>query len=298
MSTVTATYHPNVSIAIDGWTIEIMRIVYGPILAPIPFHAHGRGCYELHYNESGHGTVFIDDEQHDITAGSLYITGPGVRHAQLSDPADPIYEYCLNLALHEAPSTSAQRDDYLPHALASMSQFIGDDRESLAQLFARLFDEYRQRRAGYRQYAKALLEEILIASLRNNTRLPRPQLPYDAEDSANKAVPDTDTQRSLFVDQYFLRDYGTQSLSGLADELSLSPRQTHRLLYRYYGKSFSEKTLESRMSVAQLMLTKTEESIAHVARYAGYVSTAHFGAAFRAYCGMSASDYRTSHRAE
>ncbi|OZG65177.1 alfa-amylase [Bifidobacterium hapali] len=291
----TLTYHPNVSIAIDGWTIEIMRIVYGPILTPIPFHAHGRGCYELHYNESGHGTVFIDNEQYDIAAGSFYITGPGVRHAQLSDSTDPIYEYCLNLALREPPSTS-QRDDYLPRALSSMSRFIGDDRESLAQLFARLFDEYRQRRAGYRPYARALLEEILIASLRNNTRLPRPQQPYDAEDSANKAVPDTDTQRSMFIDQYFLRDYATQSLSGLADELSLSQRQTQRLLYRYYGKSFSQKTLESRMSVAQLMLTKTEESIANVARYAGYVSTAHFGAAFRAYCGMSASEYRIAHR--
>ena len=288
---VTITYHPNITITIEGWTIEIIRISHGPYCEPIPFHDHGRGCYEFHYNESGHGTVFIEDKQYDIKAGVLYITGPRVRHAQLPDPTDPVCEYCLNLAIHE-DAESSRRDDYLPNALASMSAFVCDDREHLSQLFPKLFDEYRQRRAGYRQCVKALLEEILIASLRNNTRLPRPRLPYHVDDMSNEMMPSTDAQRSLFVDQYFLLHYGTQSLNELAKQLALSPRQTQRLLQRYYGKSFSEKMLESRMSVAQLLLTKTYDSIASIAHRSGYGSPAHFGAAFRAYFGMSASEYR------
>ncbi|MBT1161081.1 AraC family transcriptional regulator [Bifidobacterium sp. SO1] len=291
----TITYHPNIDLVLDGRTLEIIRIAHGPISTPIPFHAHGRGCYELHYHISGHGTVFIDDDRHDMGPGALYITGPDVRHAQLPDPDDPIHEYCINLALHDAPG-DATTNGYLPGVLASMKRFVCTDHESLSQLFPRLFEEYRQRRAGYRQCAEALLKEIIIAALRNNTKLPKPPQPYNAEAIANEATPVTDMQRSMLVDQYFLRDYGKQSLSGLAEELALGPRQTQRLLQRYYGKSFSEKTLESRMGFARLLLTETDASITDIAQHAGYASTAHFGAAFRTCYGAAPSEYRRNHR--
>lgn len=102
----------------------------------------------------------------------------------------------------------------------------------------------------------------------------------------------TDTQRSLFVDQYFLGGYAGQSLDDLARALSLSPRQTQRLLHRYYGKPFSSKTLESRMGVTSLLLAETDRSIADIGCYTGYSSPAHFGVAFRRYFGMAPSDYR------
>lgn len=284
-----AIYYPKTPIAFDGWTVEIIRISFGEIVMPIPFHAHGRECYEFHYNASGSGTMFMEDERYDITPGSFYITGPGVRHAQLPRTDDPFHEYCINLSIH-ADADARERNDYLPNALESMRTFVCRDLESLSLLFTRLFTEYRQQRVGYEHCAKALLEEIVIAALRNNRALPKPPRTKIAISGEEALV--TDTQRSLYVDQYFLDNYADQSLKGLAKALSLSTRQTQRLLNDYYGKSFSEKTLEARMNMASLLLAETQESISDIAYYAGYSSPAHFGYAFRSHYGMPASEYR------
>ena len=97
---------------------------------------------------------------------------------------------------------------------------------------------------------------------------------------------------SIIIEEYFLYEYASLSLNALADKLKLSPRQTQRLIWKYYGKSFQQKKAEARMSVASILLKDEDRSIAFIADTLGYSSPEHFSAAFRKYYKMSPSEFR------
>ena len=63
-----------------------------PVIAA---HTHSNTSYEIHYTERGRGQVTIDGIRRSVEPDTLYITGPGIVHAQRSDPANPVTEYCL-----------------------------------------------------------------------------------------------------------------------------------------------------------------------------------------------------------
>lgn len=317
----TAVHYPHLSMDFGGRKVAIVRLACGPIDEPVPPHAHGSGCYELHYNVSGDGTAILDGERHRIGPGTLYVTGPGVMHAQIPDAEGPLYEYCVNLSVPGTSGRPSARsssrgsrtripdgdgfpDESLAGGLASLRRFVGEDRESLGPLFRRLFVECRERRIGWRRCIAALTEEILIGVVRNGpayraarfgetpVAVPVAGAVTDAEDGGDPVRLSDGGERSLFVDQYFLGGYDSQSLEDLAKRLSLSTRQTQREIIRYYGMTFREKSAESRMDVAGLLLDETDEPIAAIAGRVGYASPEHFSAAFRRRYGMSPSAYR------
>ena len=72
--------------------VHVRIEVLSPVIAA---HRHSNTSYEIHYAAKGRGTVTIDGQARDVTADTLYVTGPGVSHAQVSPRADPIMEYCL-----------------------------------------------------------------------------------------------------------------------------------------------------------------------------------------------------------
>ena len=65
--------------------------------AVIAAHRHSNTSYEIHYTRRGRGSVTIDGKTRGVGPDTLYVTGPGVEHAQRSDPHTPIIEYCLYL---------------------------------------------------------------------------------------------------------------------------------------------------------------------------------------------------------
>lgn len=51
----------------------------------------------------------------------------------------------------------------------------------------------------------------------------------------------TPERTSIIVEEYFHYEYLSASLNELFKRLGLSPRQTQRIIKKYYGSSFSEK---------------------------------------------------------
>ena len=79
-----------------------LNIIYERLERNIPGHSHGPGCYEIHYIAAGHGRVILQGQAHSLSPGSLYVTGPGVEHAQLSDKNDPYVRIlCVSSSLRE-----------------------------------------------------------------------------------------------------------------------------------------------------------------------------------------------------
>ena len=94
------------------------------------------------------------------------------------------------------------------------------------------------------------------------------------------------------MEESFLYDYETITLESLAKRLGLGIRQTERFLKDYYGKTFTQKKTEARMSMAKIFLNDKELSISEIAKRLNYSSAEHFAYAFKRYYGISASAYR------
>ena len=126
-----------------------------PVIAA---HTHSNTSYEIHYARQGRGTVTIDGVSRPVEADTLYITGPGVVHAQVSEPAAPIVEYCLYLNCRRM---SAARGD--PFALFAETAFwMGRDEGRLLPLMEQLIEENRQMQPGAAEMSETILKQIII----------------------------------------------------------------------------------------------------------------------------------------
>lgn len=271
---------------IDGVSIRSTNIVFEELTTAIPSHSHGNGCYEIHYISAGQGRLLANGQYYDITPNTLYVTGPHVEHAQSSFSDAPMQEYCVYLQLKQ---TKGKTLSPLMNAFCSAPFWIGQDTQDIFTLMRQLFAELSHRGIGWQNQVRLLLSQLVIYMVRNYQRDIGSQF-----QTAGQNTPDSRsiTHKSIIIEKYFLFEYQNLSLKELARRLSLSPRQTQRLLMNYYNKSFQEKKAEARMSAAAILLGDKKRSITSVADALGYSSLEQFSNAFRKYYGTSPRDYR------
>ena len=251
-----------------------------PIIAA---HRHSNTSYEIHYTERGRGLVTIDGIRRSVEPDTLYITGPGIVHAQRSDPANPVTEYCLYLNCeYDARSGSS------PFALFADTPFwMGEDGGRIFPLLVRLVEENRHPQPGSWEMSEALLRQIIVTLTR---MYGQDVAPAQAAESRVPAL----TRAGLMpvIEDAFFYRYRTLTLGELAGLLNLSVRQTQRLLQNNFGKSFSQKLTEARMAAASQYLIHTELSVTEIGERLGFSSIEHFSSAFRRFVGCSPTQYR------
>lgn len=87
----------NFTFPLEHVSFQVSMVSTGRMVRSIPAHAHGRGCYEIHYIRHGSGTVVIDGVPRRVGQNTLYTTGPSILHEQIPDPSDPMVESCIYL---------------------------------------------------------------------------------------------------------------------------------------------------------------------------------------------------------
>ena len=276
------TYEFSFSFELGGLEIAPAHVRIEQLPRVIAAHRHSNISYEIHYTRSGRGEVSIDGMTRSVVPDTLYITGPGVVHAQHSDVQEPIIEYCLYLNCRPLP-----RAEKGPFALFAETHFwMGEDGGRICPLLQGLLEEGRQARPGAREMAEALLRQIIITL----TRMYLQQTPPASERLRVPAL----TRAGLMpiIEDAFFYRYRTLTLEELAGLLNLSVRQTQRLLAANFGKTFSQKLTEARMASACQFLTGTSLSVTQISDRLGYSSIEHFSSAFRRVMGCSPRQYR------
>lgn len=273
----------NIQTTIDDTTFYVLNIVFECFLRSMPKHSHGNNSYEIHYIPYGHGTLNINNQVYEATPGTLYMTGPHVEHEQIPDKDDPMAEYCIYFKLQKNSSHKSSSGNTA--ALFTATHFwFGQDNQDLYPIMQQIFFELEHKYTGYMIQVESLLQQCIVKIVRN----------YE-----NKKESDSHFTRSnlvdskyLIVEESFLYDYETITLESLAKRLGLGIRQTERFLKDYYGKTFTQKKTEARMSMAKIFLNDKELSISEIAKRLNYSSAEHFAYAFKRYYGISASAYR------
>ena len=276
----TYTFRESFSLGcLDIVPVHIRLEQLNPVIAA---HRHSNISYEIHYTAQGTGSVIIDGVTWPVAPDLLYVTGPGVIHAQYSNPEDPVIEYCLYL-------NCVRRSRSDPSGLSAFPDtpfWMGSDSGRAAPLLKELLEENRQFRPGKYEMMEVLLRQIVITL----TRMYQ-QEPLDATEK-KRPEGQTVSGRMPLIEDTFFYHYADLTLEDLAAALHLSPRQTQRLLREYFGKNFSQKLTEARMAAACHYLQKTDLSVTTISEMLGFSSIEHFSAAFRRAMGCSARDYR------
>lgn len=81
-------------------------------------------------------------------------------------------------------------------------------------------------------------------------------------------------------------------LEDLANELHLCTKQVARIIKKEYGYTLSELVARHRISIAQMLLKKTNMKTYEISAFVGYESPKDFRINFKKYCSLSPTEYR------
>lgn len=272
---------------LEGVVMNAVMVSYRRFTKIIPEHAHGENVYEIHYVTEGIGEVALNRRRYPLAPGTLYITGPGILHEQLSDEEHPVTEFGLYLQ-----TEGEHKGGELLCLMRDHPLWCGKGRTGLRSLMEQILLEQAGSLPGSTEKRVHLLAEFVIECIRSigiqeeiGGILPLPE----EEFSTNPVREET---MLLVADEIFLYEYRDITLDVMAKRLGLSVRQTQRFLERMYGKSFTRKKLEARMSAAVPMLQNGRYTITEISERLGYSSPDHFSHAFSGYYGYVPSSLR------
>lgn len=97
---------------------------------------------------------------------------------------------------------------------------------------------------------------------------------------------------STIRNKIYSRPYEMRTVESTAHEVRMSISSFQHLYKKYFGTTFLQDLLESRMSYAKMLLTTTNLSSAEIASLCGYHTYAHFERQFRKKTGFSPLAYR------
>lgn len=104
-----------------------------------------------------------------------------------------------------------------------------------------------------------------------------------------------DYELALKIENYLIDNCrASTSLDNLAEYLSLSQRQTSRLLKRLFNQSFQDIQKEIRITTAKELIQQNRSSLKEIAESLGYDSYIGFYKAFRNATGMTPEKYKES----
>lgn len=247
----------NIKFQLDNLKIKVVHISYGVFYKPFPKHRHGNRFYEAHLACSGSGTLIADGKEYPIRGGMLYMTGPLVEHEQITNPEDPMDEYCIQFEITETKGTKQGKT---AKALKETLFWIGEDTQNIRRLFEMLTEESENKKIGYIQSVINLSFQILVCIARNYV---------GSEQVGEYSAITPDDKRMVITDETFLYYYRTITLPSLAERLGLSIRQTQRFLKKAYGKTFLEIRREIRINKAEALM-KNGLSSEEAAERVGY----------------------------
>ncbi|MEY8353238.1 response regulator [Lachnospiraceae bacterium 54-53] len=94
--------------------------------------------------------------------------------------------------------------------------------------------------------------------------------------------------------EYCRRNYREGSLADLSESLYLNPSYLSQLIKQKTNMTFSDHLLEMRMKQAAIFLRDPAVKIYSISSLVGYINSNNFTRAFRAYYGMTPTEYRSN----
>jgi AraC-like DNA-binding protein/quercetin dioxygenase-like cupin family protein len=242
--------------------------------------SHSHTDYEFHIIPNGRGHIEIEGEKFCVNEGEFYITGPYIKHTQVSDKDDPMAEYCLECEINvkdacDSDPVSLQESRIIQSVLSKPYPRVFKNGH-IAMLFEEVFKEDDERKAGFALKIQVLIIDIVLSLFRSVAEHDHIKYKYAYP---KKSVDDL---RLIKLVNYVNANYRTDiSLSEISKAVFLSPRQINRLMTKQYGQTFHDYLMDHRLATAKRLLEKSSMSIEDIAEESGFSSHYYMYQAFK-----------------
>lgn len=246
----------------------------------VPEHEHSD--FEIHIIPSGKGYINLEGQDFIVEGGEFYITGPMVKHKQLTDSENAMTEYCLEFELNhpenEAAKNSSLYDEavFLKETLSKIYPYSFRDTTGLAASFEEIFEELTQQNPCFILKIQTLLLKMLMDILRTVCSCEKIAYQYPATTNS------IDANRIQRIVKYIDANYKNHiTIDDVSKVILLSPKQINRLMKKTFNQTFHRYLHIYRLHMAEKLLTNSSLSIEEVAYESGFSSHFYMYQAFK-----------------
>ena len=261
--------------------------------------AHMHEDYEVYYCLEGSMHLMINDTPYVLEKNHFMIINPGMMHYNLYEPRLQKRYMVLVFeepALNAARTKSAASEEMNRFVRRAIEEIEGkqclchEDQYRCDRLILQLAEELAGELPGHQEMISTYYCQILVNLCRNLQSVAElTAVPQDKR-SGNRNLA---LELTRFMHENYYRNI---TVSDAAQALSISERHVGRIFTKYFGESFKRTLNIYRINYAKNYLLDTNDSIEKIAARVGISSTKKFHQLFRELEGVSAAEYRETHK--
>lgn len=253
---------------------------------------HAHSTFEFHFIARGNCLVETEGRSFLAGEGTVFLTAPGVYHAQKPGGSPELVEYSLNCEIRTpaAPAAeSAGELGWLHEAFRSAPCAPVSDPFGAFALFETALREADRRLPGYQESIRHLVILLLVSVARD---LKAPRVPECKEDAGGYDDMRMD-RMERFVEDNLREDVSPADLAAL---LNLGERQVARIVRRSKGYSTKKFITRTKLKTAKRLLAETDKVLKEIAEELGFSNEYHFSSVFKKHEGYPPGLFRKSMR--
>ncbi len=245
----------------------------------IPHHI--QLCDEITYAVSGKATIYSGDSQFKMSAGQIHYIRQGQAHRIVADPDHHFHYCCIGFILDPCCKST---QNFL-HAIQDIPDFLAKDEGNIHTLFDLLMNEFFIRDDESDAMINFYLCQMLILLYRILNGASKEKSSKTTAPLSNQAV-----YRALkYIDRHYLR---LTSVKNVAKELSYSEYYLSHEFKQKMDITMKDYLLRKKIMTAAELLKYSNMSISEITEQLNFSSLNTFGAAFKRYMHVSASEFR------
>lgn len=249
--------------------------------------------FEIHIIPYGKGFINIEGEDFEVSGGQFYITGPNVKHSQISDKDNPMAEYNITLNIEEINSDLNEKEisdkeiAQLRKALSKVYKYAFNDAYGVTEKYEEIFSEVENHLPGYRFRIHLLVIDMVVTMVRTISA-GRGYL-HKSETLKNSLHIERINKIIKFIQHNYINHI---TVGDLANVLFLSPKQINRILKKEFNQTFQEYLSFQRFISAKRLVEETDLTVEEIAFKSGFSNANHLYQVFKKFSCPSPSKLR------
>ena len=237
---------------------------------------HVHEFFEIEIVVSGGGKHYINEVEHEITAGSVYLITPGTFHKLVCLP-----QLELITIMFDETVLSMLLIPELINRTSNFSLLMSGEELAEMNTLARLLIKSLESHDEYTNlFIGNLLNCMIVKIIRESDRA---------------GVGDGHEKNATLnnVVRYLYKNFGENpSLKKIALMSGYSPNYFSKIFSEFAGKGYTEFLNDLKVAHAKVLLSSDEKTVSEIAFYCGFSSLSNFYRVFREATGVAPLDYR------
>ena len=261
---------------------------------------HRHSNFELYFVEYGKCTAFCTGQKYNLDANDILLISSGVEH-NICNLENECSLYSLRYSFYPLDG----QDEGLYKELEKLlkSPMLIKNQARLVETLKLCRWELSQYQSLCTEKLQALLQIFYVDFIRaitNKPSVPMSDKPFSITLSKERiqkgfqGCPPEDFYIDVMDDFFTHLPKENATLTELSNRLYLSVRHTQRIIEHYYGMSFKQKLMTTKVLLGAHLIATTDISLERIADLAGYNSYASFFEAFTFIMKKTPSEYRQS----